>query len=47
MLIAVGDAHLLDVLSAPVVHQAAQARRTRLVITVRTWRGSPMRSPAL
>jgi DNA-binding CsgD family transcriptional regulator len=36
LLIGIDDAHLLDVLSAHVVHQLAQARGTRLVVTVRT-----------
>ena len=36
VLIGVDDAHLLDGLSAHVVHQLAQTRGTRLVITVRT-----------
>jgi DNA-binding NarL/FixJ family response regulator len=36
VLIGVDDAHLLDGLSAHVVHQLAQARGTRLVVTVRT-----------
>jgi DNA-binding NarL/FixJ family response regulator len=35
VLIGVDDAHLLDGLSAHVVHQLAQAPRTRLVVTVR------------
>jgi DNA-binding CsgD family transcriptional regulator len=35
VLIGVDDAHLLDALSAHVVHQLAQARGTRLVVTVR------------
>ncbi len=36
VLIGVDDAHLLDALSAHVVHQLAQAHRTRLVVTVRS-----------
>lgn len=36
VLIGVDDAHHLDALSAHVVHQLAQARGTRLVVTVRT-----------
>jgi len=36
VLIGVDDAHLLDGLSAHVVHQLAQTRGTRLVVTVRT-----------
>src|ERR1700722_4404502 len=36
ILIGVDDAHLLDGLSAHVVHQLAQAHGTRLVVTVRT-----------
>ncbi len=35
-LVGVDDAHLLDGLSALVVHQLAQSRGTRLVVTVRT-----------
>jgi DNA-binding CsgD family transcriptional regulator len=35
VLIGIDDAHLLDALSAHVVHQLAQARGTRLVVTVR------------
>jgi DNA-binding CsgD family transcriptional regulator len=36
MLIGVDDAHLLDGLSAHVVHQLAQSREARLVVTIRT-----------
>jgi ATP/maltotriose-dependent transcriptional regulator MalT len=36
LLIGIDDAHLLDGLSAHVVHQLAQAHGTRLVVTVRT-----------
>jgi DNA-binding CsgD family transcriptional regulator/tetratricopeptide (TPR) repeat protein len=36
VLIGIDDAHLLDALSAHVVHQLAQARGTRLLVTVRT-----------
>jgi DNA-binding CsgD family transcriptional regulator len=36
VLIGVDDAHLLDGLSAHVVHQLAQSRGTRLVVTLRT-----------
>ncbi|BBZ46138.1 LuxR C-terminal-related transcriptional regulator [Mycobacterium parmense] len=36
VLIGVDDAHLLDGLSAHVIHQLAQARGTRLLVTVRT-----------
>ncbi|MDF2826315.1 MAG: response regulator containing a CheY-like receiver domain and an DNA-binding domain, partial [Mycobacterium sp.] len=39
VLIGVDDAHLLDGFSAHVVHQVAQTRAARLVVTVRT--GSP------
>jgi DNA-binding NarL/FixJ family response regulator len=39
--IGVDDAHLLDPLSAHVVHQLAQARGTRLVVTVRTGEDEP------
>jgi DNA-binding NarL/FixJ family response regulator len=41
MLIGVDDAHLLDGLSAHVVHQLAQARGIRLVVTVRTGGDEP------
>jgi len=41
MLIGVDDAHLLDGLSAHVVHQLAQARGIRLVVTVRTGADEP------
>ncbi|HTZ14600.1 MAG TPA: LuxR C-terminal-related transcriptional regulator [Mycobacterium sp.] len=41
VLIGVDDAHLLDALSAHVVHQLAQAPRTRLVVTVRTGGDEP------
>jgi DNA-binding CsgD family transcriptional regulator len=41
VLIGVDDAHLLDALSAHVVHQLAQARGTRLVVTVRTGGDEP------
>jgi DNA-binding NarL/FixJ family response regulator len=41
VLIGVDDAHLLDGLSAHVVHQLAQARGTRLVVTVRTGEDEP------
>jgi DNA-binding CsgD family transcriptional regulator len=41
LLIGIDDAHLLDALSAHVVHQLAQARRTRLVVTVRTGADEP------
>jgi len=41
VLIGVDDAHLLDGLSALVVHQLAQAPRTRLVVTVRTGGDEP------
>jgi len=40
-LIGIDDAHLLDVLSAHVVHQLAQARGTRLVVTVRVGGDEP------
>jgi DNA-binding CsgD family transcriptional regulator/tetratricopeptide (TPR) repeat protein len=36
MLIGIDDAHLLDGLSAHVVHQLAQSRETRLVVTTRS-----------
>ena len=36
MLIGIDDAHLLDGFSAHVVHQLAQTREARLVVTVRT-----------
>ena len=41
MLIGVDDAHLLDGLSAHVVHQLAQTRGPRLVVTVRTGEAEP------
>ncbi|CAN5429107.1 LuxR C-terminal-related transcriptional regulator [soil metagenome] len=41
ILIGVDDAHLLDGFSAHVVHQLAQTREARLVITVRTGAGAP------
>ena len=41
VLIGVDDAHLLDGLSAHVVHQLAQARGPRLVVTVRTGEPEP------
>jgi DNA-binding CsgD family transcriptional regulator len=41
VLIGVDDAHLLDALSAHVVHQLAQAHGTRLVVTVRTGGDEP------
>ena len=41
VLIGVDDAHLLDGLSAHVVHQLAQARGTRLLVTVRTGGDEP------
>ncbi|HZE16675.1 MAG TPA: AAA family ATPase, partial [Mycobacterium sp.] len=41
VLIGVDDAHLLDALSAHVVHQLAQARGTRLVVTMRTGGDEP------
>src|SRR6201996_8910370 len=41
VLIGVDDAHLLDGLSAHVVHQLAQAPRTRLVVTVRAGGDEP------
>jgi DNA-binding CsgD family transcriptional regulator len=41
LLIGIDDAHLLDALSAHVVHQLAQARGTRLVVTVRTGGDEP------
>ena len=40
-LIGVDDAHLLDGFSAHVVHQLAQTREARLVVTVRTGTGEP------
>jgi DNA-binding CsgD family transcriptional regulator len=40
-LIGVDDAHLLDGFSAHVVHQIAQTREARLVVTVRTGGGEP------
>jgi DNA-binding CsgD family transcriptional regulator len=41
VLIGVDDAHLLDGFSAHVVHQLAQTREARLVVTVRTGAGAP------
>lgn len=41
VLVGVDDAHLLDPLSAHVVHQLAQARGTRLVVTVRNGGDEP------
>lgn len=41
MVIGVDDAHLLDGFSAHVVHQLAQTREARLVVTVRTGTGEP------
>src|ERR1700761_5170258 len=41
VLIGVDDAHLLDGLSAHVVHQLAQSRGPRLVVTVRTGEAEP------
>lgn len=41
VLIGVDDAHLLDGLSAHVVHQLAQSRGPRLVVTLRTGGGEP------
>ena len=41
VLIGVDDAHLLDGLSAHVVHQLAQTRGPRLVVTVRTGEAEP------
>lgn len=41
MLIGIDDAHLLDGFSAHVVHQLAQTREARLVVTVRTGAGEP------
>jgi DNA-binding CsgD family transcriptional regulator len=41
MLIGIDDAHLLDGFSAHVVHQIAQTREARLVVTVRTGAGEP------
>ncbi|MBV8179374.1 MAG: AAA family ATPase [Mycobacterium sp.] len=41
VLIGVDDAHLLDGLSAHVVHQLAQVRGTRLIVTVRTGADEP------
>src|ERR1700733_15688787 len=41
LLIGIDDAHLLDALSAHVVHQLAQARGTRLVVTLRAGKGEP------
>ena len=41
VLIGVDDAHLLDGLSAHVVHQLAQTRGPRLVVTVRTGEPEP------
>ena len=43
VLIGVDDAHLLDGFSAHVVHQLAQTRQARLVVTVRTGGRSPTR----
>ena len=40
-LIGIDDAHLLDGLSAHVVHQLAQSRQVRLIVTVRTGGGEP------
>lgn len=40
-MIGVDDAHLLDGFSAHVVHQLAQTREARLVVTVRTGMGEP------
>ena len=41
ILIGVDDAHLLDGFSAHVVHQLAQTREARLVVTVRSGAGAP------
>jgi DNA-binding CsgD family transcriptional regulator/tetratricopeptide (TPR) repeat protein len=41
VLIGVDDAHLLDGFSAHVVHQLAQTRQARLVVTLRTGGGEP------
>lgn len=41
ILLGVDDAHLLDGFSAHVVHQIAQSRQARLVVTVRTGAGEP------
>ncbi|CAJ1585851.1 helix-turn-helix transcriptional regulator [[Mycobacterium] wendilense] len=41
VVIGVDDAHLLDGFSAHVVHQIAQSRQARLVVTVRTGAGEP------
>jgi DNA-binding CsgD family transcriptional regulator len=41
MLIGIDDAHLLDGLSAHVVHQLAQSAQTRLVVTVRSGAEEP------
>jgi predicted ATPase len=41
VVIGVDDAHLLDGFSAHVVHQLAQTREARLVVTVRTRAGEP------
>ena len=41
VLLCVDDAHLLDGFSAHVVHQIAQTREARLVVTVRTGAGEP------
>jgi len=41
MIIGIDDAHLLDGFSAHVVHQLAQTREARLVVTVRTGAGEP------
>ena len=43
MLIGVDDAHLLDGLSAHVVHQLAHSLGARLVVTMRGGAGSPTR----
>ncbi|HEY2173512.1 MAG TPA: LuxR C-terminal-related transcriptional regulator [Mycobacteriales bacterium] len=40
-LLVVDDAHLLDAVSATVVHQIATARRARVVLTVRTGASAP------
>ena len=47
VLIGVDDAHLLDGLSAHVVHQLAQARGARLVVTLRTGGAEPDAMTAL
>ncbi len=41
IMIGIDDAHLLDGFSAHVVHQIAQTREARLVVTVRTGAGEP------